>query len=538
MLTPEYLSLIEFNDVVNIYNKLNIEIMSDIIKRVSQMQDITETTKKQLEILKQTNGTKIFNETLEKTSMLTAETKKVLKDLFNSMVIEDIQGYKELYQYRSKLFKLSENQYKILNQGLKQTNRLLKNMTNTIAFQSKQTYVEAIDKAYMQVVSGAFDYATAINNTCQELANKGITLKDKLGRDVQLEVAVRRNVLSGIHETANNINRDIEDYLGCDGYEVTAHIGARPTHAEAQGKQYAINKEDATKYKVGLWSDVSSLWEEYNCRHTYFGIILGVSEPAYEKDELKELKNATVTLNGKEVPYYEATQKQRQIENAIRKQKRAMQTLERAGQDITIQKSQLAQLQKKYKDFCKETGLEKDYSRVQVAKANNTTIKQENKYKDITSNFVKAKKYKVKEQQYYKDNQGNKYKVDGKNVVLEPTRREREVANTLGKIYGGQVNIIPRINEPENIKTPDYIINNEKFDLKQITGGGKWTIEGNLKGKKEQANNFIIDITNAKLDIQEAKRQIKIIYNSSHFTWINKIILIKEESMIKIYKRK
>jgi len=180
MLTPEYLSLIEFNDVVNIYNKLNIEIMSDIIKRVSQMQDITETTKKQLEILKQTNGTKIFNETLEKTSMLTAETKKVLKDLFNSMVIEDIQGYKELYQYRNKLFKLSENQYKILNQGLKQTNRLLKNMTNTIAFQSKQTYVEAIDKAYMQVVSGAFDYATAINNTCQELANKGITLKDKL----------------------------------------------------------------------------------------------------------------------------------------------------------------------------------------------------------------------------------------------------------------------------------------------------------------------------------------------------------------------
>jgi len=538
MLTPEYLSLIEFNDVVNIYNKLNIEIMSDIIKRVSQMQDITETTKKQLEILKQTNGTKIFNETLEKTSMLTAETKKVLKDLFNSMVIEDIQGYKELYQYRNKLFKLSENQYKILNQGLKQTNRLLKNMTNTIAFQSKQTYVEAIDKAYMQVVSGAFDYATAINNTCQELANKGITLKDKLGRDVQLEVAVRRNVLSGIHETANNINRDIEDYLGCDGYEVTAHIGARPTHAEAQGKQYAINKEDATKYKVGLWSDVSSLWEEYNCRHTYFGIILGVSEPAYEKDELKELKNATVTLNGKEVPYYEATQKQRQIENAIRKQKRTVQILEKAGQDITIQKSQLAQLQKKYKDFCKETCLEKDYSRVQVAKADNTTIKQENKYKDITSNFVKAKKYKVKEQQYYKDNQGNKYKVDGKNVVLEPTRREREVANTLGKIYGGQVNIIPRINEPENIKTPDYIINNEKFDLKQITGGGKWTIEGNLKGKKEQANNFIIDITNAKLDIQEAKRQIKIIYNSSHFTWINKIILIKEESMIKIYKRK
>ena len=54
MLTPEYLNLIEFNDVVEIYNKLNIDITADIIKRVSQMQDITATTKKQLEILKQT----------------------------------------------------------------------------------------------------------------------------------------------------------------------------------------------------------------------------------------------------------------------------------------------------------------------------------------------------------------------------------------------------------------------------------------------------------------------------------------------------
>lgn len=387
MLTPEYLNLIEFNDVVKIYNKLNIEITADIINRVSQMQDITTTTKKQLEILKQTNGMEIFNETLEKTSMLTAETKKALSLLFEDMAKEDIQGYRELYQYRNKPFKISENQYKILNQGLKQTNRLLKNMTNTIAFQSKQAYTQSIDNAYMKVVSGAFDYNTAIKETVQELANKGITLKDKLGRNVQLEVAVRRNVLSGLHETANNINRDIEDYLGCDGYEVTAHIGARPTHAEAQGKQYAINSKDADKYKVGLWSDVVDLWSEYNCRHTYFGIILGVSEPLYTDKELKDFKNATVTLNGKEVPYYEATQKQRQLENVIRKQKRTVETLEKANQDVTVQKTQLAQLQKKYNEFCKETGLEKDYARLQVA--NNKLTKDEqyaiNKY--VSSDF-------------------------------------------------------------------------------------------------------------------------------------------------------
>lgn len=379
MLTPEYLNDIEFNDVVRLYNKLNIEITADIISRISTMNDITSVSKKQMEILLQTNGTEVFNEALERTSLLTRETKNALKLLFENMAKEDIQGYKELYEYRGKPFKLSETQYNILNQGLKQTNKILKNMTNTIAFQSQQAYVNTVDEAYMKTVTGAFDYTSAINAAVQQLADKGITLKDKLGRNVQLEVAVRRNVLSGIHETANNINRDIEDYLGCNGYEVTAHTGARPSHAEAQGKQYAVNIKDANKYGIRLWSDVSDLWEEYNCRHSYFGIILGVSEPQYTKKELKEMQDATVKFNGKEMSYYEGTQKQRQLENAIRKQKRAVQTLEKANMDSTVSKSKLAKLQKQYKDFCKETGLEKDYGRIKVAKDNNLKFGQDSK---------------------------------------------------------------------------------------------------------------------------------------------------------------
>ncbi len=538
MLSPQYLNLIEFNDVVELYNKLNIEITADIIDRVSQMQDITQTTIKQLKILKQTNGIEVFNQALEKTSMLMAQTKRELKQLFEDMAKEDIEGYKELYEYQNKPFKLSDTQYKILNQGLKETNRILKNFTNTIAFQSQQAYVDTVDNAYMKVSSGAFDYATAIHTACQELANKGITLKDKLGRNVQLEVAVRRNVMTGLQQTANNINRDIEEYLGCDGYEVTAHLGARPSHAEAQGKQYVISHNTKISQKYPLWNEVSDLWSEYNCRHTYFGIILGVSEPIYTDKELKEFKNATVTLNGNKVPYYEATQKQRQLENAIRKQKRTVQILEKANLDNKIEKGQLAQLQRKYKDFCKETGIEKDYQRLQVAKTNKIIMNQQTNYKDVTNNFTKVQKYKVKEQQYYQDEQGNKYNVDGKHVILEPTKREKEVATLLGKIYGGQVKIIPRVNEPPNIKTPDYMINNERFDLKEITGSGKYAIEGNLRKKKKQANNFIIDLTNSKIDFKETERQIENIYRSKRYLWIDKIVIIKENTIIKIYQRK
>lgn len=387
MLTPEYLNLIEFNDVVNLYNKLNINITADIITRISTMDDITEVSRKQMKILLQTNGAEVFNNALEKTSLLTRETKNALKLLFENMAKEDMQGYKELYEYRDKMFQLSETQYKILNQGLQQTNRLLKNMTNTIAFQSQQAYVNAVDEAYMKTVTGAFDYNTAINTAVQRLADQGITLKDKLGRNVQLEVAVRRNVLSGIHETANNINRSIEDDLGCNGYEVTAHLGARPTHAEAQGKQYAISNEDAIKYGLELWSDVSDLWNEYNCRHTYFGIILGISEPIYNSKELKEFKNATVTLNGKQVPYYEATQIQRNYENNIRKIKRSIQTLDKVGIDSSKQRSKLRQLQMKQTAFCKETGLKKDYSRMKIAinKVTKEELDSINKY--VSSDF-------------------------------------------------------------------------------------------------------------------------------------------------------
>lgn len=530
MLTPEYLNLIEFNDVVELYNKLNIEITADIIKRISRNQEIIPSSRKQLEILIQTNGIEIFNETLEKTSMLNADTKKQLKELFSDMIKEDMQGYEELYQYRNKPFKLSETQYKILNEGLKQTNRTLKNLTNTIAFQSKQTYVNAVDMAYMKTVTGGFSYNQAIKEAVQELANKGITLKDKRGRNVQLEVAVRRNVLSGIKDTANRINRDIEEYLGCDGYEVTAHTGARPSHAEEQGKQFAIKKEDASKYGVGLWSDVEHLWEEYNCRHSYFGIILGISDPQYTDKELKEMKEATVELNGEKVPYYEATQKQRALENNIRKTKRSIQTLEKAKEDSTVQKSQLTQLNKQLNKLLDETGLKKDYARTQIANEKNNKTKLEPKeYK---------KQYKVTKQQYYEDENGKRYKVDGKNVKMEPSQSEIQVAELLGKLYNTDVNIIPKVSIPSGTKTPDYIINNERFDLKEIEGNSKNTLDDAIKKQQKQAHSFVLDISKSEMSEEKAIEQIQRIFDSKHRNWVERIILTKNNGILQIFERK
>lgn len=532
MLTPEYLNLIEFNDVVELYNKLNIEITSDIIKRIARMQDIIPSSRKQLEILLQTNGIEIFNEALEKTSMLTSETKKELKQLFTDMAKEDIQGYKELYQYKNKLFKLSESQYKILNQGLKQTNKTLSNLTNTIAFQSKQAYVETIDMAYMKVITGAFDYNTAINSAVQQLANKGITLKDRLGRNVQLEVAVRRNIMAGIQKTANEINRDIEDELGCDGYEVTAHIGARPSHAEEQGKQFAINSKDAEKFNVGKWDDVKDLWEEYNCRHSYFGIILGISEPQYTDKELKEMKNATVELNGKEIPYYEATQKQRAIENNIRKVKGSIQALEKAEQDATIQKAQLTQLNKQLNKLCNETGLKKDSNRTKIANYQSTKVE---KYDKITVNNI-FDKSNINIQAYKANNNiqeqiSKLLNMDGKPTVVNKEKFEQ--------IKG--IEITRYLRDYKNQTAEKAYINTLYGEIKYSDKQNSQYGRGIYFGEKKNAEELLYTYGNGKGKAINAKisPEAKIIeFNSmiSYIKDVNNRTKALPEELRKIYE--
>ena len=92
-------------------------------------------------------------------------------------------------------------------------------------------------------------------------------------------------------------------------------------------------------------------------------------------------------MSGEQIPYYKATQKQRQLKNEIRKQKRAVQILEKAGQDTKNAKTKLATAQKRLNDFCKETGLPKDYSRIKIATNKLTTNEQNSINKYISSDF-------------------------------------------------------------------------------------------------------------------------------------------------------
>ena len=151
---------------------------------------------------------------------------------------------------------------------------------------------------------------------------------------------------------------------------------------------------------------------------------------------------------------------------------------------------------------------------------------------------MKNNSHEVKDAKYYEDAKGNKYYVDGKNVVIDYSVSEKNVANWLKETFGGEIYMLPRINIPEGIQTADYLFRGEKWDLKEIKSTGKNVLDNRVNGLKKQANNFIFDISNTSISIKEIKNQIDKLYESPNRKWINKIMLIKNQKLICIYIRK
>ncbi len=162
-------------------------------------------------------------------------------------------------------------------------------------------------------------------------------------------------------------------------------------------------------------------------------------------------------------------------------------------------------------------------------------------YKDHGLSFAewKAKKSKkgiVSKLSSYTHN-GSTYKVDGKYVVLDYTEKELEVATLLANKLNANVQMVPRVAYPQNISTPDYLIDGERYDLKTPKGSGKNVLYGMLQKKKRQSDNFIFDVSECPLSMKEIKRQIDSIYKSSHMKFINHIILIKNGEIEETYAR-
>ena len=168
-----------------------------------------------------------------------------------------------------------------------------------------------------------------------------------------------------------------------------------------------------------------------------------------------------------------------------------------------------------------------------------TTLYGEN-YTDVTNEWIinaKPNTHIVKDRKYFEHN-GIKYKVDNKNIVLDYSNNEKEVAIWLENTFGGEIYMLPRINKPDGIQTADYLFRGEYWDLKKITGKGKNTLDSAINKKKSQSNNFIFDISNSEITLEAIDKQLSSIYENKYRKWIDKIIVKQNNNVIVINKRK
>ena len=541
--------------IISIYSKIELELIEKIAEHFKINEEFINSDYWYFEKLKELGG--LNNETLKLLEEYTGKTRqellKAMKDIGISSIPVDqlnIATQKNALLNPETIIN-SVNIQNIIQYSYDEIEKSFLKLNKTIQEQVRQTYTDIITETYIKTNAGVCSYQEAILDSLDKLGDKGIsilTYQDKNGLIKNYDVVgtVRRDLLVATRGLAGKVNEEVIKESGNHIVRVTNHFGARTgdggedytNHAWWQEKQFFCWNYDgkATEEEKKLpdfmehcnYGDVQGI-VGINCKHL-FTVWYGSTK--------KEDLGFTYDENKEE---YEKTQKQRYLENGTRKWKRKQVIAKKLLDEEQYKKASLKarEWQNRLSEYTDENNLKRDYSREHIKdyKAFNA---EKSKYLDITEKTLNNgnQKYKLKEQQYYVDEEGNRYNVDGKYVILNPTEREKEVANMLGSLYGGKIKIIPRINEPKNIKTPDYIVKNKRYDLKQISGNGKYVIQGNLKGKQKQADNFVIDITKSKMSTDEAIRQVENIYNSKHFLWLDRIILLKDKEFLKIYKRK
>ncbi len=369
MLTPEQLDKFPDN-LVRLYAQAELDIIRDIARRISTYDFFIPSAEFQYKKLIEMGN--IHEEIMETLSQLTPYTKKELESLMEDAGAKAIRADDEIYEQAGlKPTPLGQSPalMDVLNSGIKNTNGLFENLTRTTARTGSKQFEQILDRAYMQITTGAFDYNTAIRSAIKDLARNGIAaIEYPGGRINYIEAAVRRAVVTGINQTALKMQDVRAEEMGSDLVETSAHAGARPSHARWQGKIFSRsgNHPKYPNFKLETGYGTGAGLGGWNCRHSFYPFFDGISKPAYTKQELKDMDAKTIEYNGEMLTEYEASQKQRSIERRIRKWKREAEGMSVAGQPSDEALSSIRYWQEKQRDFIKQTGLKRQSEREQI----------------------------------------------------------------------------------------------------------------------------------------------------------------------------
>lgn len=185
------------------------------------------------------------------------------------------------------------------------------------------TFANIVTMGEMQNLRSREDVQRVLRQTSINIGEHGISAYNPDDKQIINVTAKAKEVVGYSIEQLTQANaQTIGEMYDTDYVEVTAHYGARPTHAVWQGKVYKIHGEAKgypNLYTATGLGTITGL-KGINCRHDYFPFIIGRSVREYTDAELEAMlpENNKFTWQGKEYDGYTATQKQRAFERKLR----------------------------------------------------------------------------------------------------------------------------------------------------------------------------------------------------------------------------
>ena len=516
--------------IIALYQQLEDDILSAVIRRILKMGYVSEASKHQLEVL-QAAGL-LYDDIVQLIADRTDACTAQVKALFEDAGVQTVEIGNSLHEAAGALpidIRQDSSTRQVLEAGYKKTLGTMRNLVSTTATQTQTAFIQTCDRIYMQVSSGAFSYQEAIMNALRALADTGAEVVYPTKHKDRMDVAVRRCVLTGVSQTAAAVSlRQAED-AGCYLMEITAHSGARPDHAKWQGQLVSLTGKDVGKTIDGLkvWS-LSGIgygsgegFKGWNCRHNWHAYYPGFSTPNYTPEELKRLDEPCISYNGKLYTEYEVSQMQRAQERRVRAWKRrcitAQESVNSATDEATRATAQaefersaryLKNNEAKLKDFCRQTGQDRDRFREQVLGFNRSTAQKAvhaAKKSGLTSggkdgiikesmnrrnkNIGEFSELKIPMQKKAILNVCKKYNVETSGLRFKIQRDEKMLSMPF---YGstdyddiGRIDLFPNAftDEEQLIRT----IIHEKCHVKQLKKHGKKYAQEHLQEMEKQA---------------------------------------------------
>lgn len=375
MLPPSYLDQMP-DAFVQLWQQVEDEILQDVARRIGKMDAVTPTANWQLWRYQQTEA--LRNDVVKLLAKYTGKSEAAIRRLLLQAATEAMEREDAIYYHydmEPTPFEESAALNNLLDAGARQTCGTWQNLTATTANTVTGAFERALDAAWLKVSTGAFDYKTAVKQAVDSLADEMPMVTYPSGHKDSIEVAARRAVLTGVNQTAGKLQVARADEMGVEFFETTAHGGARPSHAEWQGRRF--HRGGAVDYKGRHYPDFEAATGYgtgaglcgWNCRHTFFAVFPELGDPPqWTQEQLRELNARDIEYNGKKYTAYEISQMQRARERNVRRWKKRYLAEDAAGLDTTDAAVRLKAARQSLAEFAQATGGRVDSARVSVPK--------------------------------------------------------------------------------------------------------------------------------------------------------------------------